>query len=209
MTVSMNDLDPHLREVAKPALAAVRSGKSVLLKGTPGSGKTMIARRLAGALKVPVPGKQSHLVQVIWKMSGLTAPALLQRPFRAPHHTCSISGLVGSGKLMRPGELSLAHMGTLFLDELPEFSRAALEAVSWSYKHKQVRFAGSDLYLVGLPADFILVGATNYCPCGWTGTSRKCECLQAAIDHYHARYSMLEFDLEVDIPPLDSKTSKR
>ena len=208
MTVSLNDLTLRLRKIAEPALAAIRRGESVLLKGPPGSGKTMIARRLASALKVPIPPKQSHLVQAIWRIAGLNAPQLLERPFRAPHHTCSITGLVGSGKMMRPGELSLAHMGVLLLDELPEFTRRALEAVAWSYQHKLVRFSGSDLHLVSLPADFALVGVTNPCPCGRSETTWKCECSQAVIDCYHARYSILTFDVTVNVPMMDNKTTK-
>ena len=201
MTVSWDDLTPTQRELAIPIRAAVKCGESVLLKGSPGSGKTMIARRLTLDLG-PLLSSRSHIYS-IYRLAGLPVPQ--QRPFRAPHRTCSTVGLIGSGQRMQPGECSLAHTGVLFLDELPEFPRACLDVVAIACRDKKVTYGGKPgtLHLVSLPTDFILVGAVNPCPCGRAMTyESSCQCSTDAIARYHDRYSMLEFDHEVLVHPV-------
>ena len=149
----------------------------------------MIARRLAGVLPELSRGEAIETTRV-HSVAGLLGRRCLieERPFRAPHHTCSSAGLVGGGGSPRPGEVSLAHNGVLFLDELPEFQRASLEALRQPLEERQVTVVRAR-HSVTFPASFMLVAAMNPCPCGYRGSSaRSCTCGEREARRYVARW---------------------
>jgi magnesium chelatase family protein len=184
---------------------AAAGGHNLLLVGPPGSGKTMLARRLPGILPALTPAEALETT-AIHSASGARLQGLLsQRPFRSPHHTASDVALVGGGSLPRPGEVSLAHNGVLFLDELPEFRRNVLEALRQPLEERAVtvvRVRGS----FRIPARFQLVAAMNPCPCGNLGDRvRGCGCTAARLRAYRARISgplLDRIDLQVEVPAL-------
>ena len=184
--------DVHGQLLARRALEiAAAGGHNTLLVGPPGAGKTMMARRVGGILP-SLTFEEALEVTAIHSVAGLVPPGtglLASRPFRAPHHTVSDVALVGGGTVPRPGEISLAHQGVLFLDEMPEFSRHALEVLRQPLEEGVVRIARA-ARTASFPAAFMLVGAMNPCPCGFAGAAaRTCRCTPPQIDKYAGRLS--------------------
>jgi len=194
------------QESAKRALEiAAAGGHALLFVGPPGAGKTMLARRLPGILP-PLSEEEALEVLAVQSVAGLLAagaPLSGERPFRAPHHTLSVAALVGGGSLPRPGEVSLAHHGVLFLDELQEMPRSVLDALRQPLEDGRVVISRAQQSL-SFPARFALVGAMNPCPCGKAGQgTRHCTCPPADIARYRARVSgplADRLDMTVHVP---------
>ncbi len=211
---------PDLRDVmgqenCRRALEiAAAGGHNLLFIGSPGAGKSMLARRLPSILP-DMTRREALETTEIWSVAGLTDsrhPLLTQRPFRAPHHTVSAAALAGGGASPHPGEISLAHNGVLFLDELPEFQKDALEALRQPLEDGEVtitRTAGT----LRLPSRFTLVCAMNPCRCGWYGhPSGRCTCSAAAVRKYVDRISgplLDRIDLHVRVPSVEYDAMRR
>ncbi|WP_376794754.1 YifB family Mg chelatase-like AAA ATPase [Thermogemmatispora sp.] len=183
---------------------AVSGGHNLLMSGPPGTGKTLLARATPSIMP-PLSIEEALDVTRIYSVGGLLpseVPLIMERPFRAPHHTISHAGLVGGGRLPRPGEISLAHRGVLFLDELPEFGQHVLEMLRQPLEDKVVtisRAQGS----VTFPANFMLIAAMNPCPCGYLhDVARECTCSTAMVRRYQKRISgplLDRIDIQVEV----------
>src|SRR5271156_6018190 len=181
------------------------NGDNVLMIGSPGTGKTMLARRLPSILPPLTPSESLETTRIYSALGRLSPDEALlaTRPFRSPHHTISDAGMVGGGSIPTPGEISLAHHGVLFLDELPEFNRRSLEVLRQPLEEGTVTISRA-LNSTTFPASFMLVASMNPCPCGYLGDSRHaCKCNPMQIERYMGRISgplLDRIDLHIEVP---------
>ena len=197
------------QENAKRALEMAAAGAhNVIFYGPPGTGKTMLAKRLPSILPEPSLEEKLEITRIHSVAGHLSPeiPLLTTRPFRNPHHSSSTAGIIGGGKIPRPGEVSLAHRGVLFLDELPEFNRELLETLRQPLEDRVVTITRSAATLQ-FPADFIFASSLNPCPCGNYGDPRHaCRCSHSQIQRYRSRLSgplLDRIDIQIEVPRLD------
>ena len=187
----LEEVIDFLKDPKKYTKLGGRIPKGLLLVGPPGTGKTLLARAITSILP-PLSLEEALEVTKIYSISDMLpsdTPLMRERPFRSPHHTISHAGLVGGGNMPHPGEISLAHRGVLFLDELPEFGQRILEVLRQPIEDKRVTISRANGTLT-FPANFMLIGAMNPCPCGYYGdTQKQCTCSPSAITTYQKRIS--------------------
>jgi magnesium chelatase family protein len=201
----------HIRgqeHVKRSLEVAAAGGHNVVMTGPPGAGKTLLTRALPGIMPA-MTSVEALEVTKIYSVAGLLrpgAPMVRQRPFRAPHHTISHAGLVGGGRVPRPGEITLSHRGVLFLDELPEFPHSVLESIRQPMEDGVITVSRAQ-GTVTFPANFMLVAAMNPCPCGFYGDpTKQCSCSPSTVTRYQHRISgplLDRIDIFVDVPRVE------
>lgn len=196
----------YQQEAKRALLIAATGGHNLLMIGPPGSGKSLLAKTMTSILP-PLSETEAMEVTSLYSLySPQNKKLITQRPFRQPHHSISYAGLIGGGSSLKPGEISLAHRGVLFLDELTEFDRYSLESLRQPLEDKSITLVRAHSAIT-YPASFILIAAANPCPCGWYGSHQKpCRCSQHARQQYQRKFSgplLDRIDLLVKVQPLD------